>query len=187
MSTEFKLNLNSEYLSKETENENVEPTSPKRAQLSNHEQDQVNTGVLEKLSLEKRVFNSPTVRIQPPLPPPRPDRVVDITHNLLTEDIIQYPSTNEKQDSSSTVVESLGYVQMETIADENQHSHPQSRPNEENSKPLETAVVAPTVDAVSRGGRKSIGKWQLGKTIGEGSSGKVKLAQHQDTKETVTL
>jgi hypothetical protein len=188
MPTEFKINSNLKDASKtgQTNNETVESTVSsvfERAQSSNHEQDQDNTRVFEKLSLEKRVCNSQAVRIQPPLPPPRPDRVVDLTHNLLTEDRINYPATNEKQDSSSTVVESLGYVQMELIAEENQHSPPQSRANAENSKPVETPVVASTAD--TRTGRKSIGKWQLGKTIGEGSSGKVKLATHQDTKETV--
>lgn len=34
-------------------------------------------------------------------------------------------------------------------------------------------------------GRKFVGEWELGATIGEGSTGKVKLAKHRITNETV--
>jgi hypothetical protein len=72
------------------------------------------------------------------------------------------PAPTTKQDSSSTVVEGVdGKVAQEEVAVEN---------------PI----------AVTHR-RRMIGRYELGETIGEGSSGKVKLAIHADTKEKVLL
>ncbi|KAJ3342154.1 serine/threonine-protein kinase KIN2, partial [Kappamyces sp. JEL0680] len=55
---------------------------------------------------------------------------------------------------------------------------PEAGENGVNSNSIPTSVQLPS-------GRKWIGKWKLGRTIGEGSSGKVKLAQHVETRETL--
>lgn len=80
---------------------------------------------------------------------------------------LQPPATNAKQDSSSTVVEGpidSNFDTPNTIITENPSS----------SEPLPLK-------------RKQIGKWILGITIGEGSSGKVKLAHHIETKESCVV
>jgi hypothetical protein len=70
------------------------------------------------------------------------------------------PAPTTKQDSSSTVVEgSDGKVAQEEAL---------------------TESPAPVSHR-----RRMIGRYELGETIGEGSSGKVKLAIHADTKERV--
>lgn len=154
-----------------------------RAKLLNHQEIEDNQDykrVSDKSVLVKRVCENPVDKIQHPVPPPRPDPVL-YTHIFAPGNS---PAPNEKQDSSSTVVESVAQIQMEAAEEaEISASLPENSIEPENiaSQPVETADTA----EAPRGGRKSIGKWQLGKTIGEGSSGKVKLAQHQDTKETV--
>ncbi|KAJ3260295.1 serine/threonine-protein kinase KIN2 [Boothiomyces macroporosus] len=124
----------------------------------------------------------PKPKTPPPLPtrPSRmgqlarsPIRAVSITSQAQE---IPFPAVNTKQDSSSTVVEGTNTVKSQ----ENDTSQTTS---ESSSQAVETNVD----DTRQAHNRKFIGKWQLGKTIGEGSSGKVKLAKHMDTKETCVV
>ena len=96
------------------------------------------------------------------------------------------PSPNQKQDSTSTVVESSNEAQV-AAADNTSSSDANNASGAEIAIPT-TSQSSPEVasDAhIAR--RKWIGRWQLGRTIGEGSSGKVQLAHHADTKETVSF
>ena len=87
------------------------------------------------------------------------------------------PPQAVKQDSTSTVVE------LRSILEASEDLYGDSSDNSM-AAPSTTLIALPTP---SHSGRKWIGKWKLGRTIGEGSSGKVKLAQHSETKETVNL
>lgn len=80
--------------------------------------------------------------------------------DVLNESLV----TSCKQDSSSTVVDG---------------------PSEFGESMPENALGGQTDEHILPQRRRCIGKWQLGRTIGEGSSGKVKLAHHADTKEVV--
>lgn len=105
----------------------------------------------------------------------------DVSSSLLP------PVPNSKQDSTSTVVDSSSKTQLNEENDVLHHASNEfineSSSNVTTSAPVETGAFMS--DTTSSNRRKWIGKWQLGKTIGEGSSGKVKLALHSETKETV--
>ncbi|KAJ3277155.1 serine/threonine-protein kinase KIN2 [Terramyces sp. JEL0728] len=113
----------------------------------------------------------------PPPLPTRPSRLSQITRSPIRAvsinsqpSDIPLPAVNTKQDSSSTVVEGNSSKSQEN--DSNQSPSQSTSQTEENQEENKQGH-----------NRKYIGKWQLGKTIGEGSSGKVKLAKHMDTKE----
>ena len=76
------------------------------------------------------------------------------------------PHPNNKQDSSSTVVEDGSAIPREGDFES----------SADDQTPCPVSIVRVK-------NRKYIGKWQLGRTIGQGSSGKVKIAQHIDTRE----
>ena len=80
---------------------------------------------------------------------------------------LEPPTPNKKQDSSSTVVEGTA----------------SSAHGEHNGSPGPSTATPSSPIRMQK--RKFIGKWQLGRTIGQGSSGKVKLAHHIETKEKV--
>jgi tRNA A-37 threonylcarbamoyl transferase component Bud32 len=90
-----------------------------------------------------------------------------ISMSLSRSEVIQVPAPNTKQDSSSTVVEGPIDFPLD----------PQTTIDIENP-PSSTHLPLK---------RKQIGKWILGITIGEGSSGKVKLAHHIETKESCVV
>lgn len=123
-------------------------------------------------------------------PPPLPSRPVDLApftyqqSTALTNDyLVSAPSPNNKQDSTSTVVESsnLQLPERSSGSPAENYSHQDITPSV--SSPSQDVTTAD----IHTARRKWIGRWQLGRTIGEGSSGKVKLAHHADTKETCVV
>jgi hypothetical protein len=54
-------------------------------------------------------------------------------------------------------------------------------------KPTPPPAIAVDHKTDPRHGRKFVGQWKLGATIGEGSSGKVKIATHYVTKQKVSI
>ncbi|KAJ3325899.1 serine/threonine-protein kinase KIN2 [Boothiomyces sp. JEL0866] len=115
----------------------------------------------------------------PPPLPTRPSRMGQLARSPIRAisiasqpQDIPFPAVNTKQDSSSTVVEG-------SSSSKTQESNSNESPSQSSNQGAESNIEE------NRQGhnRKFIGKWQLGKTIGEGSSGKVKLAKHMDTKE----
>jgi hypothetical protein len=120
-------------------------------------------------------------------PPPLPNRPRSITRMIgvnntkhtrkttsETEEFltVHIPPTT-KQDSSCTVVD--GYEKHEAT----------STHSSQLVQDPSILTIPPSSNYQAR--RKVIGKWELGKTIGEGSSGKVKLAVHSETREKVLL
>ena len=141
-----------------------------------------------------------TPKLQPPPLPQRPTdmapflRSATLPVSSLSNDDL-YCSANDaggefslpycKKDSTSTVVEATSHAIIEETPSR-AHQYPSENINNSENIFLSGSQSSPETQTdthVSR--RKWIGRWQLGRTIGEGSSGKVKLAHNADTKETV--